>query len=251
MERLRAQHEAEDRRMSLLRLDHVVIALRDLGRGVASCETAGFTVVPGGRHPGRSTRNALVVFEDGAYLELIAYSASSPDERWWRELDAHGDGLVDFALLPQDLPAMVAQAQARGLAGITGPLPGGRVRPDGERVAWQTARQAQHDLPFLCADLTPRAVRVPEGGLRRHANGAIGIDEVAVAVVDVEASLGRYRALLGAQAVRDGTVMLDGARIRLVRDTARTRDQGPCAVRLRFAPAGPGSIRALELPFVH
>lgn len=133
--------------MSLLRLDHLVIALRDLDRGVAGCEAAGFTVVPGGRHPGRNTRNALVVFDDGAYLELITYSAPSPDERWWRELDAHGDGLVDFALLPQDLPAKVAQAQARGLSDITGPLPGGRVRPDGERVAWQTARLAQHDLP--------------------------------------------------------------------------------------------------------
>lgn len=236
--------------MSLLRLDHVVIALRDLDRGVASCEAAGFTVVPGGRHPGRNTRNALVVFDDGAYLELITYSASSPDERWWRELAAHGDGIVDFALLPQDLPALVVQAQARGLAGITGPLPGGRVRPDGERVAWQTARQAQHDLPFLCADLTPRALRVPEGAVRRHANGAIGINEVAVAVADVEASLVRYRALLGAQAVLDGTVMLDGAHIRLVRDAARTRDQGPCSVMLRFAAPGPGSIRPMELPFL-
>ena len=237
--------------MSLLRLDHLVIALRDLDRGVAGCEAAGFTVVPGGRHPGRNTRNALVVFDDGAYLELITYSAPSPDERWWRELDAHGDGLVDFALLPQDLPAKVAQAQARGLSDITGPLPGGRVRPDGERVAWQTARQAQHDLPFLCADLTPRALRVPEGEVRRHPNGAIGIDEVAVAVTDVEGSLERYRALVGAQAVRERTVMLDGAHIRLVRDDMRTRDEGPCSVRLRFAGQGLGSIRALELPFLH
>lgn len=218
--------------MSLLRLDHVVIAVRDLERAVSRYTDAGYTVISGGRHPGRNTSNALVVFEDGAYLELIAYSAPSPDERWWRELDAHGDGLVDFALMPLDLPAVVAQAQARGLTDITGPLPGGRVRPDGERVVWQTARQAHHDLPFLCADITPRVLRVPEGEQRRHPNGASGLAEVTVAVADVPASLARYRAFLGDDAVQNGDVMLEGARVRLVRDYERTRDQGPCGVRL-------------------
>ena len=236
--------------MSRLRLDHVVIAVRDLEHAVVVCEAAGFTVVPGGRHPGRNTRNALVVFDDGAYLELITYSAPSPDERWWRELEAHGDGLVDFALLPHDLPAALAQAQARGLAGISGPLPGGRVRPDGQRVAWQTARQTQHDLPFLCADLTARALRVPEGELRRHGNGAIAVAEVTVAVVDVEASLGRYRAFLGGEAVHEGEVMLAGAHIRLVHDAARKRDQGPCGVQLGFAGCAEGSVRSLDLPFL-
>jgi catechol 2,3-dioxygenase-like lactoylglutathione lyase family enzyme len=221
--------------MTLLRLDHVVIAVRDLERATASYEAEGFTVTPGGRHPGRNTSNALVIFEDGAYLELITYSAPSPEERWWRELDAHGDGLVDFALLPQDLSKVVAQAKERGLAGITGPLPGGRMRPDGIRVEWQTARQAEHDLPFLCADITPRALRVPEGEVRRHANGAIGIEEVTVAVIDVEKSLERYRKLLGDDAVRDADVVLEGARIRLVRDASRARNQGPCEVEYRFS----------------
>lgn len=230
--------------MSLLRLDHVVIAVRDLERAVARYTDAGFTVTSGGRHPGRNTCNALVVFEDGAYLELIAYSAPSPDERWWRELDVHGDGLVDFALLPLDLPAVVAQAQARGLTDITGPLPGGRIRPDGERVVWQTARQAHHDLPFLCADITPRVLRVPEGEQRHHPNGASGIAEVTVAVADVPASLARYFAFLGDDAVQNGDVMLEGACVRLVRDDDRTRDQGPCGVRLRC----PGAAGTLNLP---
>ena len=220
--------------MSLLRLDHVVIAVADLERAVGLCTQHGFTVVPGGRHPGRNTRNALIVFEDGAYLELITYSAPSPDERWWRELDAHGDGFVDFALLPQDLPAAIAQAQARGLADIRGPLPGGRDRPDGVHVAWQTARQARHDLPFLCADLTPRALRVAEGPVRQHRNGALGIAQVTVAVPDVQASLARYRALLGDEAIRDEEVLLDGARVRLIRDEARLRDPGPCGLLVRY-----------------
>ena len=229
--------------MSLLRLDHVVIAVADLERTIGLCTQAGFTVVPGGRHPGRNTRNALIVFEDGAYLELITYAAPSPDERWWRELDAHGDGLVDFALLPQDLPATIAQAQARGLTDLRGPLPGSRDRPDGVHIAWQTARQAHHDLPFLCADLTPRALRVPEGAVRRHRNGARGIAAVTVAVKDVQASLGRYRALLGDEAMGHGDVLLEGARVRLVQDDARVRDEGPCGVDQRHEDG----VRALAL----
>lgn len=232
--------------MSLLRLDHVVIAVCDLERTVARYVDAGFTVTPGGRHPGRNTSNALVVFEDGAYLELITYISPSPDERWWRELNAHGDGLVDFALLPKDLPDVVARARARGLTDITGPLPGARVRPDGANLEWQTARQAHHDLPFLCADITPRSLRVPEGELRRHPNGAKGVEQVTVAVADTKASLVRYRAFLGDKAVRDAEVTLESACIQLVRDDARTRDQGPCSVRLRWD----GAAAPLGLPLL-
>ncbi|WP_049871244.1 VOC family protein [Ramlibacter tataouinensis] len=227
-----------------MRLDHVVIVVAQLDAAVAAYRAAGFTVVPGGSHPGRSTRNALVVFEDGAYLELITYDAPSPQERWWQVLSHHGTGLVDFALLPQDIEAVVAAARQRGLARITGPHPGGRVRPDGVQLAWQTARQATHDLPFLCADVTPRALRVPEGEVRRHANGALGIAEVAVAVRDVEATLARWRAFLGAEAVADGQVRLADCRITLRPEPQRARGEGPCAVSLAVA-GGSGKV---ELP---
>jgi len=234
--------------MSPLQLDHVVIAVRDLDRATADCERAGFTVVPGGKHPGRNTQNALVVFDDGSYLELITYSAASPEERWWRQLDAHGDGFVDFALLPHDLSSVVAQAHARGLTDLVGPVPGGRVRPDGERLEWQTARQARHDLPFLCFDLTPRALRVPEGDVRRHRNGVTGIAEITVAVRDIAQSLHRYRAFLGDAAVDGDAVKLDGARIVLQQDAARARDEGPCA--LRFSGSGEGGVQPLDIPFL-
>jgi hypothetical protein len=209
-------------------------------------------VVPGGRHPGRNTRNALIVFEDGAYLELITYEAPSPDERWWRVLAAHGDGLVDFALLPDDIDATMAAARARGLQGLTGPLPGGRVRPDGAQLRWQTARQATHDLPFLCADVTPRALRVPEGEVRRHRNGAIGIPSVTVSVDNLQATLSRYAAFLGSDAVEGEEVALTGARIRFVEHPGRARGEGPGAMALRYARSGgsEGRIEPLDVPFL-
>ncbi len=222
-------------------LDHVVIVVGDLGRSVARAREAGFTVVEGGRHPGRNTRNALVVLDDGSYLELITYEQPS-QERWYRMFAQHGPGLVDFALLPADIAATVAAARARGIADLED-RPGRRATPEGVEIAWHSARPSTHDLPFLCADVTPRALRVPEGEVRRHANGAIGIPEVDVAVGNLQASLARYRAYLGEDAVEGDEVRITGTRIRLVEDASRARGEGPCAVRLRYDDSGRGEGR--------
>src|SRR5205814_2249869 len=101
---------------------------------------------------------------------------SALTHRWWARR-AMGSGVLDYALLPGAMTADVEAARARGLA-LAGPAPGGRVRPDGQQVAWETAVAATPDLPFLCADVTPRALRVPQGAAREHANGATGICEL-------------------------------------------------------------------------
>jgi hypothetical protein len=103
---------------------------------------------------------------------------------------------VDYALLPGDINAVLQAARSRGL-GLEGPFPGGRARPDGARLEWQTARSPRPDVPFLCADITPRALRVQEGEVRRHANGVTGIAALTVVVEDLEQSLARYAAYLG------------------------------------------------------
>lgn len=183
-------------------IDHVVILVNDLASTVADYTALGFTVTPGGEHIGGATHNALVVFADDTYLELIAFKRPAPEHHWYRH-SALGEGLIDFALLPTTIEADLAAARERGLA-IEGPFPGGRLRPDGQQVAWQTGRAPTPDMPFLCGDVTPRALRVPEGTARTHANGVTGIVSLTVAVADLGASVSRYRALLGI-AEREGT----------------------------------------------
>ncbi|GAD24894.1 VOC family protein [Acidovorax sp. MR-S7] len=246
-----------------LPLDHVVIAVPDLDRARAAYEALGFHVLAGGEHPGRTSHNALIVFEDGAYLELIAWRGPAPQERWWRTLQADGEGLVDFALLPDDTARALAAARARGLDTLHGPVEGGRIRPDGAQLRWSTARHATPDLPFLCGDATPRRLRVPDGAAcRTHPNGATGVAALAVAVHDMETSLRRYRALLGPQAdigaVRTdadsgsaaATVVLPGIAVTLqsplrlppntplpaaaqaLQERLATRGEGPCGVTI-------------------
>ena len=176
-------------------IDHVVILVSDLAATIVDYTALGFTVTPGGEHTGGATHNALVIFADDTYLELIAFKRPAPEHHWYRH-SALGEGLIDFALLPTMIEADLTAARERGLE-IEGPFPGGRLRPDGQQVAWQSGRALTPDLPFLCGDVTPRGLRVPDGAARTHANSVTGIAGLTVAVADLGASVARYRALLG------------------------------------------------------
>jgi catechol 2,3-dioxygenase-like lactoylglutathione lyase family enzyme len=180
-----------------LTVDHLVIVVSDLGQAVDDYLALGFTFVPGGEHADGHTHNALIAFEDGAYIELIAFRGEPPEGHPFGRAVGWGGGLVTYALLPGNIEMVVQEARVRGLD-LVGPTPGGRVRPDGVRIEWKTARAATTDLPFLCADITPRELRVPRGEYRRHENGVTGIAHIAIAVHDLGASAARYNALLGA-----------------------------------------------------
>jgi catechol 2,3-dioxygenase-like lactoylglutathione lyase family enzyme len=227
--------------MSIRSIDHIVILVNNLEQTIADYTALGFTVVRGGEHPGGATHNALVAFADGAYLELIAFKQPAERQRWWQLGQRSGEGLVDYALLPSTTAEVVAEARARELE-LEGPTDGGRVRPDGARLQWQTARAATADLPFLCGDITPRSLRVPEGEARQHVNGALGVAGITVAVADLAASVARYQALLGDTAtvtqpaviaglgIRTAALRLGAAQITLATPAS---DSGPAGLALR------------------
>ena len=179
-----------------LSLDHVVIRVHDLEQTIADYTELGFTVQRGGTHADGATHNALIDFEDGSYFELIAFLRDAPEHRWWDAGHRVGEGFVDFALLPESVQTVVDAARQRGLS-YAGPIDGGRVRPDGARLAWQLGRPATSDLPFLCGDVTPRHLRVAEGEVRSHRNGVLGVSGINIVVRDLDTSISRYRALLG------------------------------------------------------
>lgn len=228
-----------------LKLDHLVILVGNLDTAVEDYRALGFTVTPGGTHTDGATHNALVAFADGSYLELIAFLREAPEHRWWRHTAA-GEGLIDFALLPDDTGRVIEQARRRGLA-MTGPTDGGRRRPDGEELRWQTGLPPSPNLPFLCSDVTPRALRVPEGQAREHANGVVGIAGVTVAVEDMAVAIEEYAALLGVAAppmvnivplpLRVAVFALENATITLVQPTT---PEG--VFHTRMATRGPGPL---------
>ena len=174
-------------------IDHVVILVPALEAAVESYTRLGFTVVAGGRH-NVATHNALIVFQDGAYIELIAFWEVAPKHRWHRYL-ALGGGLVDYCMRTDDLLGDVAALRAAGIA-MSEDQPMSRLRPDGYRLEWKLAlaTETQGVTPFLIEDATPREERVPRR--TEHANGVTGISTLTVAVSDRDVPE-RLAALLG------------------------------------------------------
>jgi Glyoxalase-like domain len=189
-----------------VKFDHLVIRVRDLDAAMSDYSALGLTVTPGGEHPTLGSRNALIPFEDDTYIELIAFkprdTPATPDPKaspmvkrvgMW---EASKEGMVDYALVPPKAGEAIAAAKAHGLT-LEGPFPGSRKRPDGQEVSWELAVPGTYDLPFLCADVTPRSLRVPGGAARQHPVGAAGFHRLVIGVENLAESVKRYQALLG------------------------------------------------------
>lgn len=196
-------------------IDHLVVAVADLEKAVASYTDLGFTVVPGGRHTGIGTYNALIAFQDGSYIELIAFYEPRPDHRWWGALQK-GGGLVDYCMQTDDLGGDTLAFRKAGVD-IGDPEPKSRTRPDGYQVRWvfSLARGSHRGVaPFIIQDETPRAERIPRE--TTHANGVAGIGALTVAVDDVATLAGWYAEVLGRPGTRTVSEALRGAGTRFV-----------------------------------
>jgi catechol 2,3-dioxygenase-like lactoylglutathione lyase family enzyme len=189
---------------SNLSLDHIVIAVTDLDSAIEHYRALGFSTFYGGKHADGNTHNALIVLQDGTYIELIAPTDPGVLDQTDSELPTFlhffkmGEGFAGFALLCDDIDAEVRAMRSRGLA-IDDPRDGGRQRPDGQQLAWRVASVGGNYSPFLITDLTPRGLRVPDDADKiTHENKVAGTIGLVVLVEDLTKSTQRYEALLGA-----------------------------------------------------
>lgn len=235
-----------------MQLDHIVILVDNLDLASRDYTDLGFSVVVGGKHADGVTQNALVAFEDGSYLELLNFIAPPPDEHLFARGAQSAEGIIAYALLPDDIEAGIARARRHGLH-IRGPIRGGRLRPDGLEIAWQTGRTGDPALPFLCSDVTPRHLRVPHGPSTRHANGVTGIADVEVLVADLYEAARLYSALLGdsAEVAREyGQHAEDAVRFKLAHTTLTLHQPRTMLERKRLEMFGPGA-HGITLLSVH
>jgi hypothetical protein len=226
-------------------IDHLVILVEALEAAAAEYEELGFRVTPGGEHADGLTRNALIPFADGTYLELVSFvdPADTRDNVWgWRPFLEKGGGLIDYCAASDDLAADARRLVAAGFE-VSGPDDGGRRLPDGTEIGWRIARARQEGwvMPFLIEDLTPRSQRVPGGKATQHPNGVRGIIRLLLAAEDVDnarASLAALAAFEKPEGGREDTLRFGRHELTLVAPGGKAER--------RFETLGPGPL-AVEL----
>jgi catechol 2,3-dioxygenase-like lactoylglutathione lyase family enzyme len=145
-----------------MQFDHLMHWVPDLDAAVQAYRALGFTIQPGGEHPGVGTRNAAWRI-DARYVELItvhdAGVARAGFGPAWPAIKATlgaGGGGLAFAVLVSDVAATVAELRARGVS-VTDAQAGSLQQPDGSTVTWALAFLAEGPpwAPFLINYGTP------------------------------------------------------------------------------------------------
>lgn len=173
--------------LRVLNIDHITVAGAHLDAlRQALLEATGIRAEYGGPHSNQATEMALASFPDGSYLELIAIRPGADPlalsmHPWSRFLSRNG-GPCAFALRASDFGS-----------GIRTPEAGGRTRPDGVKLAWETAHVGMGGLlfPFLIRDLTPRADRVFPNG-KPATDAFSGVAKIVIGVSDLDLAIAQY-----------------------------------------------------------
>lgn len=198
--------------MPEMQLDHVVVLVPSLAEGVSQFTDLGFEVMKGGQHA--STENALIVFEDQTYIELLALKPGLKRHyvRWagaiglmgalartktdinWRLLNwvCQAYGSIDWCLRVDDVDQMLQDWSDKGIASL-GSQSFSRTRLDGAIARWRLGSPKDLDLPFLLRDISDTSLRIaaPE---RPHPNGALGIRKLWLAMSDPQSGKLRFDA---------------------------------------------------------
>jgi hypothetical protein len=134
----------------LSRVDHVILAIDDLQKGIEELESrTGVRAEFGGAHPGRGTQNALISLGEHHYLEILAPNPKEKGGEMTGELRKLTTLTpIGWAARANDLPS--TQRLLRDHGAQTGEIrPGARNRPDGTRLAWKTLDITSPASPLL------------------------------------------------------------------------------------------------------
>ncbi|KAI0870152.1 glyoxalase-like protein [Hypoxylon argillaceum] len=196
--------------MTSIQHDHIVILVdTPFFENLPAWVTDNFTVTPGGYHNDQPSRNKLVIFADGSYLEFFNWYDAPPfpdDENLpMRVWGPKPPGLIDFAITDtthsaEESVGAVNERLTEGPEKDAGlgvklgkPTAGSRRKANGTNIKWKVTRpefskgektpgqelfaNGRIDFPFFCHDVTPRTDRVPSNDEKKttHPCGATGI----------------------------------------------------------------------------
>jgi len=136
------EKETPDVREARKALDHLLLGIADLDRGIEwVVEKTAVRATMGGSHPGVGTRNALLSLSNLQYVEIISIDPMQKQTGRTASLvqNLTAPRLIAWAASTNDIDAVVQRAQSAGYE-IDGPSSGERVKPDGGILKWRTVR---------------------------------------------------------------------------------------------------------------
>lgn len=237
-----------------MRFNHLMHWVPDLDAATEDYEALGFTIQPGGEHPGVGTNNAAWRI-DTRYVELIAVhdegAARSGFGPAWPAIDATlraGGGALAFAVLIDDVAATVAQLRSRGVS-VEDEQSGSIEQPDGSTITWSLAFISEGPAwaPFFINYGAPLGEWGTTGsGEPEFAVGPWSLDHIVVEVSDPAGSANWLAGVLGLS-VPEGAgdaveVALPGCMIAFVGGPANR----PTGVVLAGAHAPVGEVAGLR-----
>jgi hypothetical protein len=189
---------------SIIGIDHVLLAVRDLAGAAQVFERLGFVASPRGGHAEWGTANQCLMFGCD-YIELIGpVGEGLAARRISRFIETQGEGLMGAGLTTTDAEAA---SQSLRRAGIAAEPPSALSRqleaPEGVLIPrFSVVTMPEGTTPglasFLCQHLTPDLLRRPDW--LAHPNGATGIVSLTVVLDQPLAAMPAYDRLFGAAA---------------------------------------------------
>lgn len=184
----------------VLELDHVSVCGANLDTLEQAFASVGLTPDPGGPHGNGVTQMAMIGFDDGTYIELIApIKAGASAGSDWAKFMSDDAVTCAWAVGTNVLLQEVDRLKKAGIA-VSAPEPGSRKRPDGMSVEWKIAKVGPgtpgSTLPFIIEDQTPRAWRVQTSASVKGAPVS-GVENVIIGVSNLDASIAEFRKAYG------------------------------------------------------
>ncbi|MCG8506734.1 MAG: VOC family protein [Sphingomonadales bacterium] len=197
--------------------DHFVLLVSDLLEATRDFETLGFVVSQG--NDTRERHNALVVFSDDSYFEIVAYKPWLSLKIWgWvrrrgllsRSLEREDafisrlwnhwaprrrEGWIDWCVEVPSVAGFADAARGRGLR--IHEMAYGRELADGTPVKWRMGGEAGLRTPFFIEDVTPRVRRLPNRLGRQHPNGVAGVTALRFGVKSLQDAVDGHTRLFG------------------------------------------------------